>query len=379
MAGGLPETRKKPQIPIGTLFLFVVVGLVLRKKSFHQMDLWARTAPAKRLLGSSRGMVASDATLWRVLPTMAVGALREYLQRAYLKWKELVSAGLTLPSGRKLRVGIVDGSMFGRFYASCLQVKADRGNFFVDLEVGESKGKELPTTERLLCRVARRHGMRFVDIILADGLYITQKFLTRCRRLGLHVLVKTSEEGSLNILLDARSIFDSKEMADAVEHVTGVDADRNVAYEVWAAGGFRHTGYEGSLKVARVVERPLKPRKGRGASETFWVICTDESLSGADLRELAHRRWSVENNGFKMLNEQMNSKHIWTRGARSRQTFEVLMLCMFLSFGMLKAFEAALDEGQLWECWKLRKVTLGFLVGTWMTDVGLVEPLSLTG
>lgn len=63
MAMGLPETRKKPQIPIGTLFLFVVMGPVLRKKSFHQMHLWARTAPAKRLLGSPRPRVASDATL----------------------------------------------------------------------------------------------------------------------------------------------------------------------------------------------------------------------------------------------------------------------------------------------------------------------------
>jgi hypothetical protein len=269
--------------------------------------------------------------------------------------------------------------MFGRFYASCLQVKADRGDFFIDLEVGEGKGKELPTTQRLLCRVARRHGMRFVDLLLADGLYITQKFLTRCRRLGLHVLVKTSEEGSLNVLEDARSIFDSRPMADAVERVSGVDADRQVAYEVWAAGGFRHMGYAGSLKVARGVERSLKPRQGRGASETFWVISTDESLSAGDLRELAHRRWSIENNGFKMLNEQMNSKHVWTRGARSRQTFEVLMLCMFLSFGMLKAFEAELDEDQLWESWKLHQVTLGFLVGTWTAEVGQVEPLTLTG
>lgn len=202
--------------------------------------------------------------------------------------------------------------------------------------------------------------MRFVDLLRADGLYITQNFLTRCRRLGLHVLVKTSEESLLNVLEDARSIFDSPQMADALERVSGVDADRHVAYEVWAAGGLHHTGYAGPLKVARGVERSLKPRKGRAASETFWVICTDESLSAGDLRELAHRRWSVENNRFKMLNEQMNSKPNWTRGARSRQTFEVRMLSMFLSFGMLKAFEQLLDEAQLWERFKLRQVPLGF-------------------
>lgn len=55
MAATVPETRKKPQIPIGTLFLFVVVGLVLRKKSFHRMDLWARTAPAQAAVGKLAG------------------------------------------------------------------------------------------------------------------------------------------------------------------------------------------------------------------------------------------------------------------------------------------------------------------------------------
>ncbi len=374
MAQKCPDSRKKPEIPIATIFLLVVLGLAMRRRNFHQMDQWARMGGVKRLLGSRRFMVASDATLWRVLPGVNVETVREFVQQSYGRWKELTEGALTLSKGRRLRVGIVDGSMFGKFYASCLQIKADRGDYFLDLEVGAGKGKELPTSEALLARATARHGKGFVDLVMGDGLYITEKFLESSRGRGLHVLVKTTEEGSLNILQDARAIFDSRETSGLAEKKSGVDADRGVTYVVQAAGGFRHAEYSGTLKVARVTEEPVKPSLKRGR-EVFWVICTDETLTAVDLRELAHLRWSVENQGFKMLNEQMNSKHVWTRGAKSRQTFEVLMLLMFLTFALVKTFEAGLEEGYLWEALRLRKLTLEFMVRIWESTLEQAPPL----
>jgi len=319
-------------------------------------------------------MVASDATLWRVLPTLPVAPLREMVADTYGRWKEQGGGALTLPSGRRIRLGIMDGSMMGKFYASFLQVRADQGDCFVDLEVGTGKGKELPTSEALLRRAVERYGPDFVDLIGGDGLYMSAPFFRKARQKKLHGLVKTSEEESLNILQDARAIFDSRETADPVEAVRGVDAERGVRYRIQASAGFEHDGYRGTLKVARVVEEPIKPSKTRGR-ETFWVVTPDESLKAIDLRELAHQRWSVENLGFKMLSEQMNSKHVWTRGAKSRQTFEVLMLLMFIAFTLVKAFEAALDEDDLWEAWRLRKLTLEFLVRIWESTLGEAPPL----
>jgi hypothetical protein len=66
---------------------------------------------------------------------------------------------------------------------------------------------------------------------------------------------------------------------------------------VAAASGFHHTGFADPLKVARVRTHRLKgPRKGK--TETFWIITKDLTLSAAQMRELAHLRWSIENHAF---------------------------------------------------------------------------------
>jgi hypothetical protein len=352
---------------MATIFLFVVMGLALRQKSFHQMDRWARLESVRRFLGSRRRLVVSRTTLWRVLPAMDRAALREFVQEHYIAWKQKAPVAFTLPSGRQIRMGIVDGSKFGHVYASCLQVKGDGGEFFLDVELWPGEGKELASSEGLLERVVRRHGRSFVELIACDGLYMNAPFLTQMRGHGLQVLVKIKhrEEKRLNLLADARAIFDSEETRDGVEIAEGTDPSRGVSDRVEAAPGFQHAGYAGTLKVARVVEKRIK--KGGRVPEPFWIVTSDESLKAQDLRELAHQRWSVENQGFKMLNEQLNSKHVWTRGKKFRETFEALILLMFLAFALVKAFQRSLDEPCLWQTYRVRRLTLQALATT-LTD-----------
>ncbi len=41
---------------------------------------------------------------------------------------------------------------------------------------------------------------------------------------------------------------------------------------------------------------------------TFYVFTTDKELSPERFRNLGHQRWYIENNGFKLLNSQVNNK-----------------------------------------------------------------------
>jgi len=62
---------------------------------------------------------------------------------------------------------------------------------------------------------------------------------------------------------------------------------------------------------------PLRSYIKKDRHEDFWVLCTDESLSGLQLRELGHIRWRIENNGFKQLDEQTNCDHVYTHDAHT--------------------------------------------------------------
>ena len=100
-----------------------------------------------------------------------------------------------------------------------------------------------------------------------------------------------------------------------------------VSYEIWSTSGFRLNGVGQTFKVARVKEKHLKT----GAETIFWVITTKESLTGKQMRELAHRRWSIENNGFKELNDQVHSKRIWTHDEKVwQELFWIQMMAVNL-------------------------------------------------
>lgn len=353
-------------------------GLALRKHSFHQIDLFARTEGAKKWLGSKRPMVASDATFWRVLPQMNRCQLRQFVREAYRRLRKRGHGTLGLPSGRKLRAASVDGTCWGRQYASAVEVLG-KPSVVIDFEPCPGKGHELSASETVLRRAVESFGKGFVDIVLGDGLYITQEMLRLCRKdLGLHLLVKTKELGSLNILQDAEALFGAgREFERGVDRRQGIDLVRGLRYEIWAARGFHHAGFKDELKVARVMTDPLKGKRER---ETFWIITTDLGLSAEDMRELAHLRWSIENHGFRALNEAMNSKHVWTRGKRAAEVFEALMLMMLLSFILVVAYHAELDEERLFRKCRVRRLTLKQLVEYWLMSIHEAEGLfALTG
>lgn len=349
MALRCTDPRKRPEIRMSTIFMFVVLGLALRRCSFLRMDDTARLGHWKQWFGTCRKMVVSDSTLLRLLPRMDVVQLRLFLREGYVRWKEK-GGYWTLASGRRIRLAVVDGSTFGKHSTSCFIVKADHGEYFLDHERWEKRGKELPCTTTLVERVL---GFLQVDMIGGDGLYVSAPFWKACRLKKAHVYVKckVQEADRLEVLRDARALFDASNSAGEIETAKGVDLDRNVSYEVQAAAGFQHAEYNGTVKVARIVEKRLKPlppsHRGsvdsRPVDPVFWVISTDETMSAQDMRELGHLRWTIENQGFKMLNEHMKSKRRWTRGKDSEKTFDALLLMMFLSFNLIKAFERSGD------------------------------------
>lgn len=358
----LSDFRKSPRIPMATLFLFLVGSLALRRRSFHQIDLFGRQKEVRQWLGTSRYMVASNATFWRVLPGMDRDEVREVLQEATLLLRQKGHGKIALPQGRVLRAAAIDGSALGGRYASVLEILGTHA-VVVDLEPCVNRGKELPASEVLLKRTFDRNRSGFVDIVLGDGLYLTQGMINLCRtHLGTHLLVKTTEEDSLILLQRAKLFLEEGDAAAReVERVRGVDAERGIDYEVEALSGLQHADAPHPLKVARVkIERLKGPY--RGAKETFWIVTTDQSLTALQMRELAHLRWSIENDAFRALSAAVDSKHVWTRGKNSAAIFEVLMLLMFLAFTLSLAFHAELDRNRLWELFRLRRSTLAHLV-----------------
>jgi len=335
--GKIQDKRRRPEIPAGEIFESISYMPVLGQRSLLELDEFSRTPEARKWYGTDRDMVASDTTVERV----AGGFMRQSIQD--IGYEMIDSADqealwdLKLPSGKKLRFGIVDGHWAGGLWASVLAVSG-KTDGVVDLERYPGRGHELSATRRLLKRAFRKLGKGFFGIVAGDGLYATKEDFELCLDHGSHLLVKTDEEG-LAAIQDACYLFRCEDGL----HLEGSDAKRHMEYEVTWTEGIEWQGL--SLTVAHVEEHHLRPAKDEPEDIEFWVLTTATGFTGEDLRELAHLRWEIENNIFKRLNHLVGSKRPWSHKPK---VMEMLLRIWMIGLTLLGAY--LFQEG--WICFK---------------------------
>lgn len=318
-----PEKRKSPEIGSGIVARSVAVGAGLGVESFRQLDHLLREGGVRRGLGSARERVASDTTAARVCGQMPKSWARIALRASWRMARKEGLLGVEL-QGKRLRVGVIDGTMLGGFMTSVL---VEAGSVAAPITLGRipKRGKELPMSEAMLRHMAKQEGMGFLSHTLGDGLYACESYWRSCEEAGTAGVVKTDEAGSLAILQDANGLFDAPHLLPGVEYVQALDEVRGCRYRIWAVADLPWSNTERLLKVARVTETWLKgPFKGQ--TLTFWVISQDQTLDAVSLRELGHLRWFIENKVFRSFNEQAQTKHRFSRNSRTALVISALQM-----------------------------------------------------
>lgn len=343
----MKDGRKQPQIAPSVIFLSLILMVLFKKRSLLKLDQFMRMVSARNFFGREKRVAVSDSTIARSLGTYSIPPLRKYLKSVYIKAKQNGKCKIDV-CGRKLKAACVDGSQFGGFYGCVLQSLGE-ANLMLDIEPTTGKGKELPTTRAMLERVFVEYGDGFVELFLLDGLYKDKKNINLILSHKSHALIKT-EETRLNIIQDANGLFTHWEKFPGVNYEKGFDIDRLCEYQVWSCGDFKHNGVDKLMKVAHVKESYIKEDR----EEDFWVLTTDESLSGLQMRECGHIRWRIENNGFKAFDDQTNCDHVYTH---DDHTFVALILMLFIGWNLLLLF----DLEDVRKEYKYAKWTLDFL------------------
>ena len=346
--------RKKPEITAGTIFKAAVYQPILGKRSLLKVDQFHWTPQALQLMKSRREMVVSDTTMEKALAAWDMKRLRKAAYGHHQALRGKGHSKVVLSTRRAVRPVIVDGSELGGLLFSVLSFG---GSVYhsVDCERIPGRGHELATSRRLIQRAYDTLGEGFATHLLYDGLMADRKDFARAREdWQTHLVVKTQEE-TLEMIASSKEVWEKltkRELDRAgVEIVSGTDSQSRVRYEVYAQSGIHWEGLDYPLKLAWVKETHLKGRYA-GQTLTFWVITTDETLTATELREIAHGRWAIENNGFKELNEQVGSKQAYIKNP---QVKEALLLMWFIGMSVLRAFQLKLAREKEWLKWGVKK------------------------
>ena len=329
------DRRGEVKIPASTVFSAVFLMGAMGWGSLLRCDQMIRTPVGQRWFGRKTPPV-SDSTMARSLQVMDLKTLQQIWLASYRQGINSGQSKYQLRSGKR-RIGIIDGSGFGRFLASCFEIVGPT-SLMVGLQPIPKRGKELPASYARLRRIKHQLNANFVDLILGDGLYLVAPFFNLCLgELNADVLIKT-DDTTRQIIKDAMGLFACKQQfPEGILTAEGADAVRMCYYQVTMADGFFLEKVDADLTVTWVVETHLRT----GELTEFWVITSAKRLLPEEVRELAHWRWDVENHGFKSLNQTVvtngrsTAKRIYSHDPTAS---EAILLILFIVFNLLSLF-----------------------------------------
>lgn len=351
----LRDSRKKPVIPVASVFVAAFVMFATGRTSLNSMEKDLVRIPF-RLRGVVGKRAPSIDSLGRIYCLMATEPLRWILRCILQRLKR----NKALSDQGPLRVVAVDGHEFFSSMKRCCPDCQTRTLTVEDQEVTQyyhrgvvchlighhlalpldvellrpGEGEET-AAKRLLERVAANYG-RFFDVVAGDALYFDAPFINCCRQYGKHVIVVVKGDERL-LLQDAEGLFDqqSPEMWNA---------GRDYLVQSWDEEGF--TSCEGvcqPLRVLRTVETKHRRQRIAGqwqeSDETSkWYWATTLSKNQMPTREFwraGHHRWDVENDCFNTLSTHWGLDHCFKHNVTAITNF---VLTLFIVYVLLQCF-----------------------------------------
>ena len=149
-------TRKRPVIPDSMIAKTVVVGADIGMESLRELDVTLRLPEMRKTLGSERPQVASDTTIARVVKEWEVEEVESIVRMVWRKGRTMGVVGKEL-GGEERSVGVIDRTTVGGRMRSVL-VEVGKAVACMGMEAIPKRGKELPSSMKLLRAVARREG-----------------------------------------------------------------------------------------------------------------------------------------------------------------------------------------------------------------------------
>ncbi len=312
----------------------------------RQKKLWTR------LVGST---LPSADTFARTFSHLDLEGLRELLKHIYTRLKRNKALGKLFG----LKVAVVDGhetsSSFKSRCEGCLErtIKKKSGKveqyyhrnttlmlltprlkIMLDADEQSPGEDETGCATRMFKRAVKKYPRAF-DVVLCDALYAGAPFIRMLCKHKKHIVCVLKDERR-DLIKDAEGIFAWQQ---PVRYEKG-----RTSYRVWDEEGFLlWDGSDIPLRVVKSIETTTSINRAHTRGEvkietTTWMWMTTLSKSDVDTKtfiQLAHSRWSIENNGFKEMVHLWYGDHVYNHHPISIIAFWLITM---IAFNILHAF-----------------------------------------
>ena len=360
------DSRPYPVIPTRALFLSLLLGVVIRAGSYHDIAKQTKRRRWQHLIHWS-ARISQDAFYY-------------VSERFYLEdlRQKLVGVNKQLKANKALESCKINGLLFlsldanehfhsrSRCCPCCCQrelqqtdaqgqkqtvieyyhryvfaqINGPKFNVLLDLEPIRPGEGEAEAALRLLGRIRRMYGPRFFDAITIDSWYVQGPFLKALDKLGWTWVVVLKQE-RMEVFQEARTLS-----AGAAPTQEFYDPGRERKVQLWAVWDLNFSktyGYGRRVGVVHSQEhwtqsKVVGEKKTRQPQTSHWWWMVSETLQGYPVRviyEGGHRRWGIENKAFNELTQFYHLEHCYHH---EPVAMLAQMLILMLGFVLFSAY-----------------------------------------
>jgi hypothetical protein len=398
---GVRNARPQPVIPTRPLLLSLLLGVVLRVGSYHDLAKQTKRRRWQHLIHWSKRI--SEDAFYYVSERFSLEDLRQ----------ALVSVNKQLKANKALESCKINGLLFcsldanehfhsrSRCCPCCCrrqmeetdehghkhtvteyyhryvfaQINGPKFNVLLDLEPIRPGEGEAEAALRLLGRMRRLYGPRFFDAITIDSWYVQGPFLKAVDKLGWLWEVVLKQE-RMEVFQEARTLS-----AAAAPTEQFYDEVRQRHVTLWEVNDLNFTesyGYGCKVSVLHSLEQWTQTQVigGNRVSQpriSHWWWLMSEQMRGYSSRAkyvAGHRRWGIENKAFNELTQFYHLEHCYHHESVAMVAQMLILMLgfvLFSAYAMLHSqrvrlgqvslkelahdLDLALEEAARWELW----------------------------
>lgn len=365
------DSRRQPQIPSGTVLLVMLVGILGRWRSLHQLERAGRAGELKGIVGTSRAPSAD--TLARRLGEGDASEVNRFTRRHVVR-KAFHNKAFPFGTMCGRLIAALDGTESYTTQRPCDTVQRDwasrqYGTGVVEyyeraaaisyvgvaprLGLGIERVRpgenEVGAGLRLIKQLDFELGWGWCDTLVLDALYLQAPFLNELRARHKHYVVKAKQR-EREFIQDAEGLFEGREPTTRLRDATCMlpeetqeRAQPRVRYQVelWDEEGFTTwKGLKERFRCIKVRETKETWHQGKWVGEKPMAYYIATSLSRTELPAesmwlIMHRRWDIENSVFNDLKANWNFEHCYSHDPG---TIEMIYALVTLARNLLLLF-----------------------------------------
>jgi hypothetical protein len=352
----LKDGRTNKKITTTAISFVVLIGFMLKIRSFNQLDDWLENKDLVKLVPKKMRLPRIDAVRdsLKQFNIKSLGEMQNKIVRQSLNNK-LVKNGTI--DGYKV-VGMDGVELFESTKKSCdnclkreingvthyyhRAVVAAYVGADPHLVLGEEmllpkkdssdKGEGEQTAAKRLLHNLDQKFHKFADIVVYDALLCNAPWLNAVKSYSyLDAVVRVKDE-RLKIVKKAREIFDKSKH----EQSWDFSKDKNNITHVYAyQTSVEMQGVGAPVRFVQFIEVKENLKSGKKSTSKIWIITTSNVLTLETLWKIIHARWGIENNVFRQLKTQWHMDHCFVH---DEIAMEAVLKFMIIAFNLMQLF-----------------------------------------